>query len=255
MAKLVLLWNTHPNESPVTLPLAKLLKVDLQNRGCEVLIQKIPTAYSLFGHVARNGAETNYLRGTHNPYVTKLAKIFDGWTLIDLHTTPGEMLIRNSPNLVGKNPAKTRHWRVGEFAGSHGPIFFAAYTLSTGTVFVLELPAKYKLANRNQYKLKFPRDPTQSIDRMWQSFSGKTSPREVEEFQGDYYFTIADFKATKAANCLGPEIISKIGHYIDTKVKTRLGAYHLPRRPSHKWRDQEFLNAKKKGQVARLKRK
>ena len=76
MAKIVLVWNRHPGESPVTLPLAKLLKTNLEKRGYEVKIER-------FRHNKSGKKITDDL-----DHVPDFLKKYPDSVIVDLHSGP-----------------------------------------------------------------------------------------------------------------------------------------------------------------------
>jgi hypothetical protein len=53
MVSIILLWNVDPSESAVTLPLGRLLKVDLEKRGHDIRLVKAPYENSIYAEFAR----------------------------------------------------------------------------------------------------------------------------------------------------------------------------------------------------------
>ncbi|MBU2476175.1 hypothetical protein KKG83_01760 [Candidatus Micrarchaeota archaeon] len=182
MAKIILVWNTHPTESAATLPVARLLKTDLEKRGHKVSIQKVPFIKTLHG--SSNQTESNVAQTFSKQYPESF--------VIDLHAGPDDKLVL--PHRRGK-PKKLRT----EYTST----FFSDFTKNapalarSDNLYFLELPAKFT-ESRGIFKRK-----SQNV---------KDSIKHRFERQ-------ADLKQTKASNYFTERVIRKIGHKIDDAIK------------------------------------
>jgi hypothetical protein len=134
---IVLLWNRHLNESPVTQPFAKNLQTALTTRGYFVTVEKRSPGFpfsedSWSGHV--------YPENT---------------IVIELHTTPVSEY-RHEIN------SKVKKWQArAHFFFSHGNVNPTDISLDAidNHHFYLEIPGRYQIAHKNLLRRKHERVP------------------------------------------------------------------------------------------------
>ena len=205
MAKIVLIWNNHPGESPVTLPMARKLKVKLEKKGHEVRIEKVPFKSTLYGFDQKTVQDFLSLTKKVRKQV---ASKFPDHFIIDLHTTPDKIL--EAPRRISK-------WRMQTLGvGLEEPKKRPLLEKQGTRIYFLEMPAAYRDASPGLKSIEKKR----ATLAFWR--------------HKIYYLKQADLKASKAANYLSPLAVRKFAHVIDTAVNTDLGIYRKPRRPPFK---------------------
>ena|SRR3989344_4204826 len=206
MEKIFLIWNIHPNESPVTKPLAEKLKPLLEKRGFEIQIVKIPFSQTIPG---------KYLQGEYSFHPTdEWIKAFrlehPGAFVIELHSTPDYDMFDQFYTEKPRDLKKIRNWRAAEYVLwlSKGEL-----ELHHGDLrhYAIEIPAVYRDAPPGLYAL-----------------TAHADPRHYK-----YLRRVADAKESQRKNYLDPLAIRKLAHLIDATLKTAMKKYRQPRFPPH----------------------
>ena len=232
MAKIILMWNYHTNETEVTEYLAKALEKNLKLKGKganEVLLRPFPenATYQYAGeNLPFSDFIFNYVRDAPaRKHVAQLKREHPDAIIFDLHATQDTAYTQFSQQHA-KRIKKPGLWQARSpvqwtNSASKLPLLSVqkhhlAYDLEG--IYAVEIPAKFvsvKPENKRllrECRLYFGEHSL--YDRITQYFTEKT-----------------DLKQTKAANYLAPIIIRKLAHLIDTKANTESGRYRKPRRP------------------------
>jgi len=207
MTKIILVWNTHPNESAVTLPLARLLKQALEKRSFEVRIQKIPFARTFHG--ARRDGDLFPRKSRRCGFIEEIQKRNKNCFIIDLHSTEDKIYFEHAknpdPEVAKGDPKK---WSVGisMHPNIKGATKDVAFEIGYENMFryTLEVIAKYRRSSGVFSKLQAP------------------FCFEYGELQQKYFSRQADLKATKATKYLSPVLLRKIVIAINKAIKTDL---------------------------------
>ncbi len=215
MAKILLVWNTHPNESAVTQELARLLKPLLEARGFEVEIAKIPEDLTIHFVFAQ---ESKYKKPNILPFLLKKKEESQAQFIIDLHTTPDSPYNIRRPKFIS---ARSRNIMPTLIEPFDAPILLEYLGNSNSNLsglYSLEFPAKYTKARKNW------RDAFEIVLEKSRSDSATLDSRVKH-----YFYLETDLRATKNAGYLSQRVLAKTTHLIDTEVKTRLRVYQPPR--------------------------
>ncbi len=244
MAEIVLIWNTHLNESAVTKVFAEKLKINLERRGHIVHIEKTPSDYSehkcidALNYAPKSDEFIQHVRDRH-----PRAQI------ISVHTTPDYRLLVSAPGQKKLDFKKMKNLRAVQSPNRNTPEGQIILLPNNGPLldgfYTLEVPAKYRTASNTLKAMHAKQVPEPHM------FNAPARQR-IER----YFSTQADLKATRTANYLNPEVIGKTAHLIDTVVRTESGEYHTPRRQDHKkrdflkyWTERKKNEAKKYGEI------
>ena len=263
MAKIVLAWNVHPNESAVTLLMARKLKTALESRGHQVEIFKVPVKETIFNLAAWKNWKNASPKDLHGwePY---FKQHFPDQIVIDLHTTMDSKMVKIDPERQSKklprkyqqNPkllTKPKNWKAEEFRINESRLNqdksgqLEIYARSQG-IYSVEIPAVYKPSPRNlRQKVKA-------------NFGSLVSPQSSLIPRIYLYFKKnADRKASETANYLSPMVVRKLAHLIDTTINRDHGVYRQPRRAPNRSRILYRLATKQdfraKGKSAKSRRK
>jgi len=194
MDKIILLWNVHANEGPVTEEMAKLLKTNLEKKGHKIEIIEAPEEYR--AHRRYSDAFRASLGAKNDGWGFKLRSKFPfpGSSIIELHVSHLAKMVRP---LNTASRTKTSRWKTIHMPKIQSPQIVRPLELITNMPgwHILETPAKHETGVLHNLNDK------------------------------------AVLKTSKAANCLSPIVVKKVAHLIDSVVNTEQGVYHKPRRP------------------------
>ena len=225
MPDIILLWNTDPSESAVTLPLGRLLKADLEKRGYEVRLLKVPFNRSIYAEFAQEEREGRRPYGEILAHkvaknIRELSKHLHtktNATVIDLHTTPEQILLQPHGTQRSEKLTKTKNWRVTYLdTMEQGQIELVG--LEQG-IYYIEVPAAYK-------------NSAGVGRRQWDRFPQFGVGSQVSE----YFTQQTDGRSSKQKNYLAPLVIRKIGHLVDETIKRDHGLTRKPKGYRHKSR-------------------
>jgi len=239
MAKIVLCWNWHVNESPVTGSLAKLLKPLLESRGHEVVIKKVPFRDSFHGMHKEDSMislSTEGTSGKHEQFFNKIERENPDSIILDLHTTALKNMLIALKQADEGFFRKVSRWKARTL-DSRPQLFdtippILIFPSGTGArCLTVEIPFEHRAISK----------PLRSLGKK----TIKSSKKSGETSIVNRYFTDqADLKKTKAANFLSPTVVRKLAHLIDDTVNTEAGVYRRPRGPKYQKKGSKRRNAK-----------
>lgn len=245
MVKIILLTGAHENENPVTEYYARQLKRDLETRGDTVEIIPYPqneTVHGLAREAQRKGQQLSGMdiRGFDWRFRNRIVESGDA-LVFNLHCReatsrdmrkPSKHFVRKYEDTPLHIAPESEH-KVGVVVREDIAVTVDRLTEAAKKglrpkfkkVFTIEIPAMFKessaelinLGNRLSSELFF-------------------SKHDEIAYRNFYFRKIADLEATKGANLLSPRIIQRLGHLIDSTVKTSLGMRRLPRRAVYRRR-------------------
>jgi len=176
-----------------------------------------PDELTLFGFYTKTpeGHFEEY-RAYCTELIPHVKSLFPNSVIIDLHATPASRMLIPVP---GQNP-KTNLSRIGKWRAAEnelGNFSFKGQLELRQTnlegVYLVEMPAAYRPAGQGFRSL---------------------APKDA--FHQEHFIHVADLKKSKRSNYLQPEVVSKLAHLINQRVKTDLHIYRAPRRESHRKR-------------------
>ena len=111
MAKVVLVWNEHPSEGPVTGHHVRAVAKILRSYGHEVIVEKIPTAETIWGALNHGTPAQSVRRLLEIPFtedVTNKFGIKHGCTVYNFHSS--------NPNVLGNSKSlESKDFRVEHY--------------------------------------------------------------------------------------------------------------------------------------------
>ncbi|MFH1240279.1 MAG: hypothetical protein V1672_03605 [Candidatus Diapherotrites archaeon] len=233
MAEIILVWNVHTNESPVTREMALKLRENLTERGHEVRIIKYPdelTFQHLFKNLERHKDERdrfnanydclNKVQDSHMNFLRNLEEDNPNSMIIDLHTTWDKHY-----DSLKKGKLKPKEWKTKIYNGEG---HYRQFGEGAEIEFISSKPMNKKLSR--VYTLEIPakyREEQRGLKQVYENNEYLKSKRK------DTYFTHeANLIETRAANYLTPIFVRKSAHFIDGLAKRSVG--HLKKREKSK---------------------
>src|SRR3989344_8420178 len=135
--QVILVWNTHVNESPATFVMAKKLEKELEKRGITVRIQKIPFEKSHSFGLSRAKTIQEYYQSYDESYAQELIEQNPQALVIKLHNSPTGVYS------FGKKPARVKFWRArktGRYSMTKRDHLALIPDTTFGRGYVLEFP-------------------------------------------------------------------------------------------------------------------
>jgi len=231
MAKIFLV-PYHPNEREVADYLAEKLRADLSKRGHQVEIMPVPERINMFGLAKKaqeRGAKILKDKSTHEfdlhplerpptAFVKGLQRKNPNSFIVEVHTTPFDQTSVFHHPIRKTSKLKVRKLGVGPEMGNKG----------------------LRIADLHSWISLWPElsRPNSHLISVELRTAYKPTPPEIRALantlhridqKSRYFQHQADLKVTLGLNYLTPRIIQRIGHAINTEVRTTTGEFHKPR--------------------------
>ena len=212
--RVILVWNAHINESPVTFQMARLLKAELEKRGIAARIVKTPYKKSQSFEFRQNRKPglDEWFKQPNKEFPHNLAIENSKSLVIDVHCSPIETfrVAFRGEQLGVKTLQPSKHWKakIMELA----PTSLTPLTLSH--------------IQDNEYFIEFPaimKEAPNALQALKPKPTGKNQPRGAR-----YFERIADLNATKAAQMFTPLVVKKLAHLVEAEAKMRAGIFKKP---------------------------
>lgn len=242
MAEIILVWNVHTNESPVTREMALKLKENLTQRGHKARIIKYPdelTIQHIFKNMGPHNNEIeehnanyhgfNKVGKSHQVFMRDLKEKNPNSLIISLHTALDNGEYYDSLKLT-KGKRKPKNWKTeisGNRKASAEIVLIPFFSIFTGKesdrAFQLEMPAKYRKEQKGLTQI-FEHNETLKLNKV-----------------GMYFTREANLRETRVANYLSPTLVRKASHVISNLANRTVG--HLTKRKlskSKKWLERKM---------------
>jgi hypothetical protein len=240
--RIVLVVNVHPNETPITKHLAKLLKPALENQGNIVDIVTVPKERNLFEQLANMNLTKITFKQLQRAWHRSLdwlqgekSKNKDA-VFIELHSTLDEKMFNYAKQSDRtKNPSKISTWKAKLVPTRtisddplSGNVIQAPLTVRKigKRHFEVEITAKYKESSQNHQKMLAAIDEHLIDQKTGQKMK---LPQKVR----NYFVRDADLLSSKRANYLHELVIRKIADVVNKSVKMDLGIFRTPATWAH----------------------
>lgn len=223
MANIVLVWNYHINESPITNPMARKLKQELERRGHSVIISPVPLGKSFHGQIEQHHpwrAEEETEKYVAELYKKHPAANNQPVFVFDLHGTPSTLYKHALGNLGMEN---VHDWQVDT---------------DSGRAIKAHLKVAPKEKHEHAFTVEMPYEMRDSPSRhLLRRMPGAKIPENMQHYR-QYFTEQADMPKSAKNEYLSDIVVKKLASAIEVasipKPRPQIKKPIQP--PRHEWK-------------------